>query len=103
MQTPSPSREIDVPAVPQPYQEYSDIPGIKHTARQRAMTETSYASGSTATPPKLIDTDFGGESDGFGNMFANMGAERRKSRALDLPKTSSVSLFVMFADGNADR
>ena len=42
------------------------------------MTETSYASASTATPPKLLDTDLGlgntDDPDGFGNMFEGIGS-----------------------------
>lgn len=44
------------------------------------MTESSYASGSTATPPKLLDAglDLGpSDLDGFGDMFENFG--KRKS------------------------
>jgi len=60
------------------------------------MTESSFASASTATPPKLLDADlnFGGSDlDGFGNMFESFG--KRRSRALDgqgitlLPNTAS--------------
>ena len=46
------------------------------------MTQTSYASGSTATPPKFLDgeLDFGkSDLDGFGNMFDNVG--KRDSQA----------------------
>lgn len=40
------------------------------------MTESSYASGSTATPPKLLDTDLDlrqSDLDGFGTMFESFG------------------------------
>ncbi len=41
------------------------------------MTESSYASGSTATPPRLLEADLDlGESDGFGSMFDNFGKRR---------------------------
>lgn len=43
------------------------------------MTESSYASGSTATPPKLLETDLDlGQSDldGFGSMFESFGKRR---------------------------
>lgn len=46
------------------------------------MTESSYTSGSTATPPKLPDTDLGlGQSDldGFGNMFESFGKRRSQT------------------------
>ncbi|KAI9766529.1 MAG: hypothetical protein M1840_006487 [Geoglossum simile] len=53
--------------------------------RERAMTESSYAS--TTTPPKL-DTELGtSDPDGFGNMFESFG--KRKSIVMDgsEPKT----------------
>lgn len=56
--------------------------------RPRAMTESSYASGSTATPPKLLDTglDFGqSDLDGFGSMFESFG--KRQSKLVDEPST----------------
>lgn len=58
--------------------------GLEERSRQRAMTESSYASGSTATPPKLLDADLdlgGSDFDGFGNMFEDFG--KRRSRVLD--------------------
>lgn len=45
------------------------------------MTESSYASGSTATPPRLFDEDLDlgtSDLDGFGSMFDNFG--KRKSQ-----------------------
>jgi hypothetical protein len=55
------------------------------------MTELSHASGSTATPPKLLDTDFGEDGeDGFGDIFAGVGAEKRRSR-LEMQKEPGVS------------
>ena len=57
-------------------QDYGIVP------RPRGMTETSYASASTATPPKLLDTDLSfGEADdldGFGNMFDGIGNFKNK-------------------------
>lgn len=53
--------------------------GFTNITRERAMTESSYASGSTATPPKLLDSDLDlGESDldGLGNMFESFGKRR---------------------------
>lgn len=52
--------------------------------RPRAMTESSYASESTATPPKLLDggLDF---DDDFGSMFESFG--KRHSKVLDPPPT----------------
>lgn len=73
-----------------------DLPGSIATTRERAMTESSFASASTATPPKLLHADlsFGGSDlDGFGNMFDNL--EKRGSRTLDgqgitgMPETAS--------------
>ena len=48
------------------------------------MTDSSYASGSTATPPKLIggNLDF---DDGFGSMFEGFG--KRQSRVVEPPST----------------
>lgn len=48
------------------------------------MTGSSYASESTATPPKLLDSglDF---DDGFGTIFENFG--KRQSRVLEEPPT----------------
>lgn len=46
------------------------------------MTESSYASGSTATPPKLLDGDlnFGSSDlDGFGSMFDNVGKQKSET------------------------
>lgn len=46
------------------------------------MTESSFASASTATPPKLLDADLnlsGSDLDGFGNMFESF---ERRSRVL---------------------
>ena len=54
--------------------------------RPRAMTESSYASGSTATPPKLLDAglDFGqSDLDSFGSMFESFG--RRQSQLVEEP------------------
>ncbi len=50
--------------------------------RPRAMTESSYASGSTATPPKLLDSGFDLD-DGFGSMFESFG--KRESPLLKEP------------------
>lgn len=76
------------PVEPPPHYDIPDIPAIRH----RAMTETSYASASTATPPKLLDNelDFGGDGDDFSNIFAGIGEERRRSRALE-PQANHVA------------
>ena len=71
-------------------------PEYTHVGRERALTESSYASESTATPPKLLggDLDFGeSDLDGFGSMFESIG--KRKSQLLEsrgptgLPNTES--------------
>lgn len=68
----------------------------KGSVRERAMTTSSFASASTATPPKLLDADLnlgGSDFDGFGNMFESFG--KRGSRAfvehgvLNIPNTAS--------------
>ena len=49
------------------------------------MTESSHASESTATPPKLLDTDLDlGQSDldGFGTMFETFGKRRSQQGAM---------------------
>ena len=61
--------------------EYAGSGEYKSLNRPRAMTESSYASGSTATPPKLLDTglDFGqSDLDGFGSMFESFGKRQSK-------------------------
>ncbi|KAL9614750.1 MAG: hypothetical protein Q9167_000741 [Letrouitia subvulpina] len=55
------------------------IPESSTQSRERASTESSYASTSTATPPKIMDTglDLGGtDLDNFGDMFENFGKRR---------------------------
>ena len=74
--------------MPEQNPKYSDIPDIDPTLRPRAMTETSHASTSTATPPKLFDGElnlsFTEEPDGFGNMFDGFDlTEKRKSKGLE--------------------
>ena len=62
--------------------------GYPRLNRPRAMTESSYASGSTATPPKLLETglDFGqSDLDGFGSMFESFG--KRQSQIMDESST----------------
>jgi len=65
-------------SIPQPNAFYNNLPDLGRITRPRAMTETS---GSTATPPKLLDTelDFGGSSDvDFGNMFEGFDSDRKR-------------------------
>lgn len=64
-------------------------------ARDRAMTASS-ASTATATPPRLLESDFqlsGTDDDNFGNMFENFG--KRKS-AIQLRPSDSVCLLVIY-------
>ena len=66
-------------------------PGVEHAqsdgnstiGRQRATTESSYASESTATPPRLLDGGILDLDDGFGNMFDTFG--KRQSKILEQP------------------
>lgn len=81
---------------PPPLQHVSDSPGYTYATRERALTESSYTSGSTATPPKLLETglDFGSSDlDGFGSMFDNVGKSRSQQDVsrigLDAPRTES--------------
>ncbi|MCJ1380988.1 hypothetical protein MMC17_004097 [Xylographa soralifera] len=84
-----PERE-EMFSTPQHHVSSVNVSEIPHISRPRAMTETS---GSTATPPKLLDTDldFGqfDDPDDFGNMFEGFGNERKRiSRSpdnLDVP------------------
>ena len=68
--------------------DFSDIPDVpgSNAQRKRAMTETSHASASTATPPKLLDSDLSlslslaDEKDDWGTMFNQLDLqEKRKS------------------------
>ncbi|KAI4167608.1 MAG: hypothetical protein LQ343_007072 [Gyalolechia ehrenbergii] len=72
----SPSSGSPITQPPQVYGRSEDS-GIR--GRDRALTESSYASGSTAMPPKLLDTglDLGSSDfDSFGDMFENFGKRR---------------------------
>ncbi|KAI4285929.1 MAG: hypothetical protein L6R38_000294 [Xanthoria sp. 2 TBL-2021] len=61
--------------ITQPPQVYGHSQEPAFHSRERALTESSYASNSTATPPKLLDTGLDLE-DGFGDMFENFGKRR---------------------------
>ncbi|KAL8914578.1 MAG: hypothetical protein Q9171_000759 [Xanthocarpia ochracea] len=74
----SPSSASPITQPPQVYG-HSQEPALP--SRERALTESSYASNSTATPPKLLDTSLDLE-DGFGDMFENFG-KRRSILGLD--------------------
>ena len=66
------------------------------------MTESSYASGSTATPPKLLHTslEIGESDDAFGSMFENFGKRRSQTTfdqgALGAFRTQSPVSFHSF-------
>jgi len=65
------------------------------TTRERGMTESSFASASTATPPKLLDADLnldGSDLDGFGNMFESF---ERRSRALPASSVDQPSKAIL--------
>lgn len=81
---------------PRPVMEHARSDGYESFNRPRAMTESSYASGSTATPPKLLGTGLELEQsdlNDFGNMFDNFGEEEAKlleeSGVLDVTNTES--------------
>ncbi|KAG8525502.1 uncharacterized protein KY384_009146 [Bacidia gigantensis] len=67
-----------------PAVEHTQTDGRAYYARERALTETSHTSESTATPPKLLDGGLGfGSTDNFGRMFEDFG--KRQSQ-IDLPQ-----------------
>ncbi|KAL9641025.1 MAG: hypothetical protein Q9204_000378 [Flavoplaca sp. TL-2023a] len=84
--------------ITQPAQVYGHSQEPAFHTRERALTESSYASNSTATPPKLLDTDLDLE-DGFGDMFENFG--KRKSTlgadvaGLGVMETESPVSFIV--------
>lgn len=69
------------------------------------MTESSYTSESTATPPKLLDTglDIGqSDLDSFGGMFENFGKRQSQVepeqpglglRGIETPVSSSPTIY----------
>jgi len=84
-----------IPA-PRPVVEHTMSDGYAGYTRERATTESSYASESTATPPKLLDTslDFENSSlDNLGTMFESFGKSRSQidfdQGALGLGNTES--------------
>ena len=64
-----------------------DVPSVDAPQRKRAMTETSHASASTATPPKLLDSDLnlslsiGEDKDDWGDMFGNVTSQNKRKSA----------------------
>ena len=66
-------------AGPSPFIEHAKSDGYGSFNRPRAMTESSYASGSTATPPKLLGTELDqSDLNEFGNMFDSFGKSEVK-------------------------
>lgn len=63
------------------------------------MTETSYASASTATPPRLLDTNLNfsqaDDLDGFGNMFVGFGSKNSQSTEGQEASGVSVAAFTV--------
>ena len=63
------------------------------------MTETSYASASTATPPRLLDTnlDFSQSDglDGFGNMFEAFGSKKPEPAEEQEATSASTATFTV--------
>ena len=94
---------------PRPSIEPANVDRSAQHMRERALTESSYASGSTATPPKLFDTgmDLGKSDDGFGSMFENFGKRKSQISALDnatlagLRTESPVRFLSPFSDREA--
>ena len=62
------------------------------------MTESSYASESTATPPRLLEGGILDLDDGFGNMFDTFG--KRHSKVLEQPPMP-VGMGTQSPVGNA--
>ena len=78
-------KKAELPSIPThgpaPVLEYARTSDNESFKRPRAMTESSYASGSTATPPKLLGTEFEldqSDLDEFGNMFNSFGKSEVK-------------------------
>ncbi|KAL9029728.1 MAG: hypothetical protein Q9196_002067 [Gyalolechia fulgens] len=101
----SPSSGSPITQPPQVYGRSEDS-GIR--GRDRALTESSYASGSTAEPPKLLDTGFDldtSDLDGFGDMFENFG-KRRSTLGMDAAglgvMTKTESPGGLSTGGNVD-
>ncbi|KAI4197817.1 MAG: hypothetical protein LQ350_005662 [Teloschistes chrysophthalmus] len=79
--------------IAQPPQAYAYSRDFETHGRERALTETSYASGSTAKPPNLLDTSLGlgnSDLDDFGDMFENFG-KRRSTTDVDPVESSGFN------------
>lgn len=81
---------------PLPPNHVTETLGHVSVTRERALTESSYASGSTATPPKFLEGGLNlalSDLDGFGSMFDNVGKRESQDKApqmaLDVPRTES--------------
>lgn len=70
------------PTAPRPVEDSAHRDGYTTFSRQRAMTENSYASESTTTPPKLLEGGLEFD-DGFSSMFESFG--KRQSKVLEEP------------------
>ena len=91
------------PLIFHPKSSYIDSQESLNGPRDRALTESSYASASTATPSKFLGTALDFEEsdlDDFGNMFEGLG-RRGSSQEYDeqagtgvMPSASSVSRFA---------
>ncbi|KAL8966991.1 MAG: hypothetical protein Q9183_003120 [Haloplaca sp. 2 TL-2023] len=78
--------------ITQPPQAYGFSPDPAIHGRERASTESSYASGSTAKPPRLLDSnlDLGmSDLDSFGDMFENFG-KRQSVLGMDAESSDRV-------------
>ena len=76
---------------PRPITDHVKSDGHESFNRPRAMTESSYTSGSTATPPKLLGNEFELERsdlDEFGNMFDSFG--KNEIKPVDEPEMLGV-------------
>ena len=76
---------------PRPVIEHTKSDGYESFNRPRAMTESSYTSGSTATPPKLLGTGFELEQsdlNDFGNMFDSFG--KSETQLVEEPRVLGV-------------
>ena len=72
-------------STPLPSVEHATSEGPPLHTRDRALTESSYTSGSTATPPKFLEAglDIGVSDEGFGSMFENFGKRKSQIALLD--------------------
>ena len=77
---------------PRPVFDHTRSDGYESFNRPRAMTESSYTSGSTATPPKLPGTGLELEQsdlNDFGNMFDGFG--KNEIQSMEEPRVLGVT------------